>query len=998
MIRWLSIVILVLLAPAMVRGETIFVEAESFTPSADGWQVRTNAETRKASRATTLHGANGAGNATASKAVTLKQAGLYRVWVRYLQVERWRGAFHLAALVNGKEIAGNDFDVESDPKVADWNYTWKFYEADLPAGEVTLKLSKYKDQNSTGYVRHVDCVLLTTDEALVPDHAPYGPQTYVRATLGKSYTKPVYIHIFADHFRDPWYGHHFLAKKGRGDGLAPAPADLLTAGEQTPWCNITPLIYQDSGVLLNISARHTYHEYATRLDAKLEFATAPDDKSIVKTIDADCTPSGMVVVMPPDLTMPENLARFGRDLDYANRTGKIADEFQWPKIGKVPEVFPFFVSSSVGGYGLPIDAAVRRREQKTLDYFGFSNTRKSHIGGAWHMKNGSYCQPDTDAIQKAALAAAKTFKESGKTVKDISFCMLMDEPTGQPDSFMATDAGYRDKFREWLKSAGKSPADLGVADWDAVLPVVQTDRDKHPELYYFTQRFRTRALADFMAVQRNALAEAYGGSFPTLVNFSDGAIYDANFCTQGVDYFELLSGTDQNAIWGEDWGNLSSTYQMCAYNVDLMRGAARRHGQTIGHYLIAYAGRKPWDIKLKCAGEAARGVKVFENFFYGTSWGTHEGGPTWGSSSWDNHPDKWFAIAETVREIGGAEDLLVPAMPIKSEVALLYSSASDIWTVHRNHAYGFDRMHTWLALAHAQVPMDIVGEKDAESGSLSDYKVCYLSGPNLTRAAAARLKDWVRAGGILWMTAAAATRDEFNRPLDILDEIRPGSAEPIKDNAWLYAGQFLHTMPTLATVQLGPTKIEAISVTETLSPKPQAQVIGQYTDGKAALVSSTAGKGTVYQSGFFPGLGYIKPALAARADLIKKQDAKTTLTADEQADVEVLERSNNPWKFPADVREALLTPIRTAKISPRVQCDVPLVDAVLMECDRGAVVPLSNYTLRPQPAVTLTIRTTKPVRRVESVQRGNIQFKSAGPQNITFTLPLESSEYVKLYY
>jgi hypothetical protein len=47
--------------------------------------------------------------------------------------------------------------------------------------------------------------------------------------------------------------------------------------------------------------------------------------------------------------------------------------------------------------------------------------------------------------------------------------------------------------------------------------------------------------------------EAYGRTLPTLVNFSDGAVYHASFHGQGVDYFELLDAYEQNAIWGEDW-------------------------------------------------------------------------------------------------------------------------------------------------------------------------------------------------------------------------------------------------------------------------------------------------------------------------------------------------------------------------------------------------------------------------------------------------------------
>ena len=69
------------------------------------------------------------------------------------------------------------FDRDPVPDVADWEYTWQSLDAELPAGDVTLSLSKHEQKNCVGYVRHVDCLLLTTDQKLVPDHLPYGPQT-----------------------------------------------------------------------------------------------------------------------------------------------------------------------------------------------------------------------------------------------------------------------------------------------------------------------------------------------------------------------------------------------------------------------------------------------------------------------------------------------------------------------------------------------------------------------------------------------------------------------------------------------------------------------------------------------------------------------------------------------------------------------------------------------------------------------------------------------------
>ena len=136
---------------------------------------------------------------------------------------------------------------------------------------------------------------------------------------------------------------------------------------------------------------------------------------------------------------------------------------------------------------------------------------------------------------------------------------------------------------------------------------------------------------------------------------------------------------------------------------------------------------------------------------------------------WQAKPETWTANAALTREVGAVEDLLLTAMPAPAKVALLYSSSSDVWTVGDNLAYGFDRMHTWLALAHAQVPVDIVSERQVERRARSTAtRSATSAGPNLTRAAAEKLKDWVQRGGTLWLTAGAAARDEYDRPLDVL--------------------------------------------------------------------------------------------------------------------------------------------------------------------------------------------------------------------------------------
>ena len=76
----------VAIALGTARAETHFLEAESFAPSANGWKVVRNDQTRRASRVTSLWGADGPTNATASNTVSLTHAGTYRLWVRSIQV------------------------------------------------------------------------------------------------------------------------------------------------------------------------------------------------------------------------------------------------------------------------------------------------------------------------------------------------------------------------------------------------------------------------------------------------------------------------------------------------------------------------------------------------------------------------------------------------------------------------------------------------------------------------------------------------------------------------------------------------------------------------------------------------------------------------------------------------------------------------------------------------------------------------------------------------
>ena len=1021
---------LVLIAVASVNlasAVEIFLEAETaFTSSSDGWRVNNNQQARGASALATLNGASGDNSGTAVAPLTIKEAVLYRIWVRHNYHSTRRGPFTLTVKEKGATVSEKTFDLASREGVKDWLYVWDYFDVALTPGDYELVLTKHENKNCTSYVRNIDCLLITSDRESEPDHLKYGPQTWVRVTLGEGYDQPTQLHIFADHYRAPWYEHWHLSKAGAVSGLRYEKDDGLQSGEATPWCNLTPMIYQDSGAILNFTARYTYRDLADSLKATFEFATAPNDEAIVRTMEIDAEPNGLILVLPPNLETDENLARFKRDADFARETGKIADAYDWPTTGKVPERIPFYLTATVGGYGTPVDQEIMDREWKTIDYFGFSNRNPKHPkihGHIWNRKNDSFCQPDIEKMKSAAATYAASFKEEGKRVEDITYCMLTDEPTGQPSSFMVKDPAYHDAFRVWLKELGKRPADLLVSSWDEVVPVLESERDEHPALHYFTQRFRTRALGDFMATQREILEEAYGATdLPALVNFSDGAVYSANFYSQGVDYFELLDSPDQNAIWSEDWSNGASSYQCAAFNVELMRAASRGRDMTLGHFLIAYAGRKGWDIKLKAASETARGIRVWQMYSWGVPWGTHTGGPTWNNHAIYSKPEVWGDCAEVVREIGAAEDLIIDAKPLPAEVAILYSSSSDIWQLKKNYAYGFDRMHTWMALAHAQIPADVVGERQVEAGALDSYRVCYLSGENLTRAAAEKLAEWVEGGGTLVLSAGAASRDEFNRPLATLDHLIPAKRGPVEvHQAFLNSGSYVHILKPHASVGAGDEALEVLSVSQAQTALPESEVVATDSSGNPATVSGKAGQGRVVSHGYLPALSYIKGAIDARRAMLNLSEDQVKAmreaanqsdhpappvvlteegTATYQVDDPRLDRSYNPWDFSAAIRDVIIQPVRDAGINPPVTCDVALIDALPLYSEHGIVIPLANYTLEPQKGVTLRVKIPegRKLDRVTSIYHGELDAIPKEGGSIAFTLPLDATDYVQIFF
>jgi len=998
---------------SLAQAETHFIEAENFTVQGNGWKVSSGAQSRRASGVQTLHGASGAVDSTATHDFTVTEGGAWKIHVRLMNHPQYRAPFDVEVLSGQNIVAQATFDLKAHPKTDRWEYYWDSLSAELQPGKYTLRLRKHQNKNASSYVRHVDCFYLTNDLKAQPNHLPYGPQTWMRITLREGHEGPVQIHVFADHYRSPWYAHYAISLDGVERGLNPKRKEArLVDGQSTGWVNISEMVYQDSGARLVMYPAHTYHQHARRFNAIIELASEADDSKIVRRFEVDQQPSTLNMIVPPNLLTEENIRLLSIDREHSMAIGALADANNWPTIGKKPNKFPFFVSAKIGAGTLASD--VVDREIKTLNYFGFNAGvdhpdfapgQKRHISlhGIGWFYDKTFSNPDIEKHRARAKMLYEQQIKAGLTADQIAYAMLMDEPTGQSAAVLANDQPSIDAFRAWLKGKGLTPADLLVSSWDEVKPVVETSRSNFPALHYYTQQFRTVALGQYLALLKDMIHENWKADFPVNVNFSDGAVYYGNFYGQGVDYFALLRETNQNAIWSEDWSNRGSTYHNATYNVELMRAAAREKGQHLGQHLIVYAGRKGYDIRLKAVSEVARGVKVFDSYAYGPVWAGHD------RSAWQKNTSLWNDHASVIREIGAVEDLLMPAMPKPAQVAILYSSASDAWTLGVDNAPGFERMHTWLALTHAQIPVDIVHELQVENGLLEGYKVAYLNTPNITVGAAQKLADWVRNGGVLILTAGAGQFDEYNRPIDTLDKLLPfkrNNAQKIQP--FLGAGRDLINLRPSGVVTVGQSKVNLVSTKQTFeNVRPAGQVIvtGRFEDGSPASVTVGVGKGRIIAQGFMPALDYIRQALQARIDAGQKDDEQAQPDDNQGIPGEEAiltlkpnEKSYNPWQYPEAVRQTITSPVTQAKLNLPIRCSVPLVDAVYMICDEGVVVPLANYTLEPIKSMTLELAVDKPIKEVRSVHQGVLEYTRVGSSHIRVTLPLDCTDFVTIQY
>lgn len=669
--------------------------------------------------------------------------------------------------------------------------------------------------------------------------------------------------------------------------------------------------------------------------------------------------------------------------------------------GTKPDVGRFRILSSVWGH---YDPRLAREAAMTLGLLGVNvmggvpvDVLREHsmqtYAATWHLAG------DPDAGRKAweggerkRIAAALATPDGRWTYENMAHHVVADEI--QTIDLRKLDPARVDGwFRQFLRDRGETAASLGTAidaaSWRGDLLYLPAP-PRTADLVTRRLAFHSGKFAQWWSVRQlrqttDLIRETFAAAdppirMPTETLPSDHAFFDAwgppklGMGPQNLDLFEIGRREAVDVVSAEDWMGLNHMYgpeytwlggQGFGFLSAILRGGIRDRGVVLRGLVTPSDDRY---LRLKAFSNLGQGSK---SIFYWTF------GPTWiGTENyWSDLRSMYDGIARTSRAIQRAEPILYPARTVSDPVAILYSVSHDHWHTDDPAVFVETRL-LYAALRHLSIQPDFLGEEEVTAGLLDRYRVLYLPGNCLDRKAAAAIDAWVRAGGVLYLSAGAATRDESFEPAvpPFAAAAYPPAAATALEKQSGHRYNERRDLPSIPPITQAALTIGSAAVSQPvigyrmrLAAPPNA-AWGTFSDGGVAAATVSHGDGKVVAVGFLPGLAY-SPFKAGQTTLDEVWDP--------------------------DRRKVFGEPLRLAGIMPLVEASVPVVEANLLTGPEGSAIVLANYTHRPIERLSLRLPRGPGhgVTRVDSAEGVAVAVRREG-EAVILELPLDVADIV----
>ena len=1011
--RSACLVVLLLLA-SVVQGKEaaqVVLEAESFQPER-GWRVirfgenyfRCAIGASYFSRERLLSAAEHGAGAKASRTARIPRNARYKVWVHYEAPWLYNTRFGLRIEQNGRAVFDQAYGG------ADQIRTWPFgywhqaqfnpgygggdnvpwegigHEADLRAGEASFTLYTLENPEPAAK-RNVDVIYLTTDLSDKPANLtdpffdelrmPGGP--YLRVTnLGRA---PMWVDAHLSLNRRPWgQGIGAIGKSGLLRGVEGEVREIAP-GAATAWVDLGPFMDTVHQNGLRLSRRGEPAD--APIEVAVEIASAPDGKHILRRIVYRGDSPQLGIVLPVDLN-PKEILTFE---EVAEK--QIAYVRSFPEKGRLPEKVLFY--GSVGAADASGATRLGRLQFELKRRLGYNtllqdgkpeDLRRLGIEPKRVLTHHEY---RLDAREEHLQQVLKHFAESGR----LPYLLAISIGDEVGLSEYVPKEGQEERFREYLRAKGLTPADVQAGSWEEVRLGSWEVARENPALYYETEEFLANYGLEGVREITDRIRSVFGPEILIGANFSPHP-----FCWPHVrQWVDVFKRGGANLPWTEDylWQVSVASAQTAAWLVDAFRAAGRGRDLAIRFYVMPHSpGNNDTDFRLIHYAALGHGAKMIDHFSLGPQHYWTENYVDWRDVS------RYRQIHDIMREVGQVDDLLYEGRVRPAKVALLLSNTTDIWELAwsddrynivddnpNSNAYNFERQATWYALRHAQSPVDLVTEEDVLEGAVADYKVLYLAGDHLRRYTAKALAGWVERGGVLFSCAGAGFWNEHNRPMDALYPVFG-----IKDHR--LEKRDVHLRPKMEVPRLKALdrirvsgaglpsfEMEAVAFKQTLVPARGVDVLGTFSDGSAAILRNRYGAGQAILVGTLPGIAYFKSGIPVRP--MDRGDFAHFL----------------PTAFSPEIRALFDLPLRLAGVTKPVECSEPLVDASILESDRGIVIPLANFSGRPIKRIRVTLRDVGEPRRIYTTERGDLRPQRRA-DGIVVEFPIRLTDFLVL--
>ena len=352
-----------------------------------------------------------------------------------------------------------------------------------------------------------------------------------------------------------------------------------------------------------------------------------------------------------------------------------------------------------------------------------------------------------------------------------------------------------------------------------------------------------------------------------------------------------------------------------AYSAALFNAGARRYGRSPASISMMHLVHPS---PLRVYACLANNVKYLSYY----SFGPYVLGVA--GDTWSHKPECYEACGPPDCRAAQIDDLLVPAVLRPSRVAMLWSQATDHWDQRTSFR---DKRTTFLGLSHEYYQPDLVSEAQVLSGALEHYDALYVLDAYVVSGVQERIGDWVQAGGLLWASTGALTRNEYNEEEDLLQKLcglrrtmlRPESPEDKEEEPPVVE-------PVAGQADFVPHTVVAEGIPESLQSE-DARVRARYRDGRPAWLEWSKGKGKVVYVAHRAGETYASRVVRWY-----------------------------PRVWPDVGRSTLTQPLHEARVSRELVVSEPLVMATAQGTGDGTVVMLYNLHVSPRENLQVSLR------------------------------------------